>query len=63
MNKDNFDPRLVQSFLTEYQDQGMLKWQGFYLSDHTSKLDRLKAQDIAIRKRKHSTEMTSTEIV
>lgn len=36
--KDNFDSDLVKQFLNEYQDRGILKWQGFYLSDQTAKL-------------------------
>ena len=39
-NNYNYDPSLVQRFLSEYQDRGMLKWQGFYLSDHTAKLNQ-----------------------
>ena len=36
----NFDPALVQRFLDDYQDRGMMKWQGFMLSDHTAKLNK-----------------------
>ncbi|MDO1604504.1 hypothetical protein Q2T76_00380 [Lactobacillus sp. YT155] len=32
---DEYDPNLVVRFFKEYQDRGMMKWQGFYLSDHT----------------------------
>lgn len=28
----------------EYEDRGRLKWTGFYLSDHTEKMDQAKAQ-------------------
>lgn len=32
-----FDSKLVTQFLKhDYHDRGMMKWQGFYLSDHTS---------------------------
>ncbi|BAX68182.1 hypothetical protein [Latilactobacillus sakei] len=32
-----FDNKLVTQFLKhDYHDRGMMKWQGFYLSDHTS---------------------------
>ena len=35
-----FDSKVVQQFSNEYQDRGMLKWQVFYLSDQTSKLNK-----------------------
>lgn len=40
-NQDyQFDPKVVERFLTDYQDRGMVKWQGFYLSDHTQRIER-----------------------
>ncbi|AEV94721.1 hypothetical protein [Pediococcus claussenii] len=40
-NQDyQFDPKIVERFLTDYQDRGMVKWQGFYLSDHTQRIER-----------------------
>lgn len=62
MTNSEFDSRLVQKFLTEYQDRGMLKWQGFYLSDHTSKLNQLHKHDHEVRQRQHSEQMTANEI-
>ncbi|MFC0290591.1 hypothetical protein [Bombilactobacillus bombi] len=62
MTNSEFDSRLVQKFLTEYQDRGMLKWQGFYLSDHTSKLNQLHKHDHEVRQRQHSKQMTAKEI-
>jgi len=62
MTNSEFDSHLVQKFLTEYQDRGMLKWQGFYLSDHTSKLNQLQKYDHEIRQRQHSKQMTAKEI-
>ncbi|USS88626.1 hypothetical protein M3M39_04425 [Fructilactobacillus hinvesii] len=33
------DERLVQQFFAnDYQDRGMQKWQGYFLSDHTQRL-------------------------
>ena len=32
-------------YFNEYQDRGIIKWQGFFLSEHTSALDRLKKED------------------
>lgn len=41
MNKDkqNTDQE-VDDFFKNYQDRGMLKWAGFYLSDHTLKIQK-----------------------
>lgn len=37
----DFDPAIVQDFFEHhYKDRGMLKWQGYYLSDHTSALNK-----------------------
>ncbi|MFC6316121.1 hypothetical protein ACFQHW_11150 [Lapidilactobacillus achengensis] len=36
---EDFD-RTVTSFFKQYQDRGMLKWAGFYLSDHTQQLEK-----------------------
>ncbi|AVK60346.1 hypothetical protein C5Z25_00495 [Lactobacillus sp. CBA3605] len=46
MNKpDDFDMTIVNRFFTsDYHDRGMVKWQGFYLSDHTSALNKQHAQ-------------------
>lgn len=39
-----FDNKLVTQFLKhDYHDRGMMKWQGFYLSDHTSYVPRKRA--------------------
>jgi len=43
--KSSFDIQVVQEFFDHvYQDRGMVKWQGFYLSDHTSALKKQRAQ-------------------
>lgn len=40
-NPDDFNEAELQHFFDyEYQDRGMLKWQGFFLSDHTSALNK-----------------------
>ncbi len=37
----DYDPKIVQDFFdNHYVDRGMLKWQGYYLSDHTSALNK-----------------------
>lgn len=63
MNKNNnFDPDLVKQFLNEYQDRGMLKWQGFYLSDQTAKLREAENQQYETEHRERSREMSSAAI-
>ena len=63
MNENyKFDTNLVQQFLKEYQDRGMLKWQGFYLSDQTSKLNKSARQQYETEHRQHSKEMTRKAI-
>ncbi|MGR3741564.1 hypothetical protein [Companilactobacillus sp. DQM5] len=59
---NNYDPNLVNAFLKEYQDRGMMKWQGFYLSDHTvASYKRNKEKEIKSN-RKHLQEMSVPEI-
>lgn len=51
--------RIAQRFFTyDYHDRGMLKWQGFFLSDHASALRR-EAQQQPEVERPH---LTETEI-
>lgn len=41
-NKKNFDMDVVNNFFEhDYHDRGMVKWQGFYLSDHTAALKKM----------------------
>lgn len=58
-----YDPDLVTRFLHEYHDRGMMKWNGFYLSDHTSKFKKMAKTDQINRDRKHSEQMSEAEIV
>lgn len=40
-DKYQADPETVQTFFDNYyHDRGKMKWQGFYLSDHTAALNR-----------------------
>ena len=39
MNKDAFDQKLDE-FFRNYQDSGMKKWSGFFLSDHAVKISK-----------------------
>lgn len=44
LNKYRFSQKVVDQFFEhDYQDRGMTKWQGFYLSDHT----------VAVKKQKY----------
>ncbi|WP_367376320.1 hypothetical protein [Lentilactobacillus kefiri] len=45
MNNQDFDLGTVKHFFEhDYHDRGMMKWQGFYLSDHTAALHQQAAQ-------------------
>lgn len=57
-----YDPDLVTRFLHEYHDRGMMKWNGFYLSDHTSKFNKMSRSNQIKRSRKHSEQMAEVEI-
>ncbi|KJY59750.1 hypothetical protein JG30_12460 (plasmid) [Bombilactobacillus mellifer] len=57
-----FDSKVVQQFSNEYQNHGMLKWQVFYLSDQTSKLNKSARQQYETEHRQHSKEMTREAI-
>lgn len=39
--------RVTQFFRSEYTERGMLKWQGFFLSDHTAALKRQAREEAA----------------
>ena len=47
-----FDKR-VEEFFRTYQDRGMKKWAGFYLSDHTAKinLDKKRRETVYVKKK------------
>ncbi|KAF0351509.1 hypothetical protein ITQ83_05130 [Pediococcus pentosaceus] len=45
MNNQEFDLDTVKHFFEhDYHDRGMMKWQGFYLSDHTAALHQQNQQ-------------------
>ena len=58
----NFDPALVQRFLDDYQDRGMMKWQGFMLRDHTAKLNKKAKAQAEREQRQHSFKMILEQI-
>lgn len=36
---------IVDNFFKNYRDRGMVKWQGFFLSDHTQNIEKMKYDD------------------
>ena len=56
MNSE-FDKR-VEEFFRTYQDRGMKKWAGFYLSDHTAKInqDKKRRDTVYVKKKPMSQE-------
>jgi hypothetical protein len=45
LNNQDFDLGTVKHFFEhDYHDRGMMKWQGFYLSDHTAALNQQNQQ-------------------
>jgi len=57
--------KMVQSFFDhDYVDRGMLKWQGYYLSDHTSALNKehAKAKHV-VRTRPQQSQVTIGQLL
>lgn len=55
--------RAVQNFFKfDYHDCGIKKWQGYFLSDHTSKLSKLRKQKSEQQQRKLDDQMDRSEI-
>lgn len=47
----DFDKK-VYDFFEHYQDRGMVKWQGFYLSDQTKKINQRRKEQAYIEVKK-----------
>lgn len=47
VGRDEFMHIVDDFFAHDYQDRGMRKWQGYFLSDHTAALKR-QAEDLAV---------------
>lgn len=64
MNKiTDVDANLINQFLKyDYHDRGMLKWQGFYLSDHTSARTKKLNEETRKQKLTHDIKMNDTKI-
>ncbi|GAK31645.1 hypothetical protein WOSG25_120370 [Weissella oryzae SG25] len=53
----------AQTFFEErYYDRGMVKWLGYYLSDHTEQIAKEQAYNTQIKARSWQTAMTEIEI-
>lgn len=59
MNSKDFD-RIVFEFFKNYHDRGMVKWQGFYLSDHVLKMHKKHKAESYVEIKKE--EMSESEI-
>ena len=57
MNNKDFDAE-VEDFFKHYKDRGMVKWAGFYLSDHQVKINKKLKDDAYIE---HKQEEMSLE--
>ena len=58
-----FDDDEVQNFFNNYYvDRGMIKWQGFYLSDHTSALNKEKRLNQKVLDQNVKPEMDFNEV-
>ena len=56
---DNFDQK-VENLFRNYQDRGMKKWSGFFLSDHSLKINQDNRKRATVYSKK--TEMSEAEI-
>lgn len=55
LNKYHFSQKVVDQFFEhDYQDRGMTKWQGFYLSDHTVAIKKQRYKNKHVAKIKNS---------
>ncbi|ARN93855.1 hypothetical protein AZI11_12990 (plasmid) [Levilactobacillus brevis] len=46
ISQEEAEARAARFFRNDYHDRGMLKWQGFFLSDHTSAIKKEAAQPV-----------------
>lgn len=63
INQQVFD-QILDNFFKTYQDRGMKKWQGFFLSDHTAtiKKDEVKRSTVYRKKKTMSVESVSKNL-
>ncbi|MDG2981215.1 hypothetical protein [Latilactobacillus phage TMW 1.1365 P3] len=63
MTNSNYDPNLVNQFLKhDYHDRGMMKWQGFFLSDHTANINKTSREQEEVNRRHHGPAMEQDDI-
>lgn len=63
MNKyPNYDPNKRDKFLEEFEDRGMIRWFGFYLSDHSAALNRQKKLIEKTLNQKHHDQMNFGDV-
>ncbi|MFT9266691.1 DNA polymerase III subunit alpha [Oenococcus sp.] len=58
----NYDPRIRDQFIRNYRDRGMMKWGGFYLSDHTRVIEKKAKSRRANEKRRLQKQMDFQKI-
>ena len=54
--------RAAYFFAHDYHDRGMVKWQGYFLSDHTEDVKKRAAEEKAVMQRQRMPEMTLNDI-
>ncbi len=52
MDKD-FSSLVANYFKNDYRERGLIKWRGFFLSDHTSALKKWQAESSYVEKNNH----------
>ncbi|BDR56466.1 DNA polymerase III subunit alpha [Xylocopilactobacillus apis] len=63
MNKyPNYSSKKRDQFLHDFKDRGMMRWFGFYLSDHSLAIRKQKKQEHQILAQKHHLQMSFSEI-
>jgi hypothetical protein len=58
----NYDPAKRDKFLHEFKDRGMVRWFGFYLSDHTAAIHRKKKEEDELFSQQHHEQMSLSEM-
>ena len=55
----------VEEFFRTYQDRGMKKWAGFYLSDYTAKInkDKKRRNTVYIKKKNNGSKRYQSNVV
>lgn len=55
--------RAAYFFAHDYHERGMMKWQGYFLSDHTEDVKKKAAEEKAAMQRKRMPEMALIDII